>query len=128
MLNSSSFRRIDEQFPPSMEVARALCAELHGILFAPNGEDEDIHDKRFGTPADPDQLYKPMLAAFDDAIAKLKVSFSFLLLLSSMVALIMALSCRVPRGLSSDDCACRHVTTSSTRGKDGLRPTGEEGG
>ncbi|KAI3331263.1 serine/threonine-protein kinase Sgk2 [Ustulina deusta] len=61
----NSLERIMGEFPRSLDVAKPLCLRIRKILF-PLDKDERMS---FGTPAgDPDQLYSPVIAAFDNAI------------------------------------------------------------
>ena len=56
------------EFPVSLDVVKPLCLRIRKILF-PLDQDERMS---FGTPAgDPDQLYSPIIAAYDEAISKL---------------------------------------------------------
>ncbi|PHH73748.1 hypothetical protein CDD80_3606 [Ophiocordyceps camponoti-rufipedis] len=69
MVLEEEFAKILDEFPPHMEMLRPLCISIRLLLFPKQwGEgDEDCME----TPEDPNDLYRPMLAAFDDAIAKL---------------------------------------------------------
>ncbi|KAI3331206.1 serine/threonine-protein kinase Sgk2 [Ustulina deusta] len=61
----NSLKRIMGEFPRSLDIVKTLCLKIRKILF-PLNKDEEMS---FGTPAgDPDQLYSPVIAAFDDAI------------------------------------------------------------
>ncbi|KAK3949452.1 hypothetical protein QBC32DRAFT_349042, partial [Pseudoneurospora amorphoporcata] len=65
---SGTFRRILEEFPEKLKVLEPLCWKIRGILF-PLNKDASVN---IGTPAgEPDQLYKPIIAAYDEAISKL---------------------------------------------------------
>ncbi|KAI6777566.1 uncharacterized protein J7T54_002968 [Emericellopsis cladophorae] len=56
------------EFPESLDAVKPLCLRIRKILF-PLDEDERMS---FGTPAgDPDQLYTPILAAYDAAVTDL---------------------------------------------------------
>ena len=56
------------EFPVSLDVVKPLCLRIRDILF-PFGKD---YRMSFGAPAgDPDQLYSPIIAAYDEAISKL---------------------------------------------------------
>ncbi|KAG6125150.1 hypothetical protein E4U12_007534, partial [Claviceps purpurea] len=64
----NSLERIMGEFPKAMDVVKPLCLKIRKILF-PLDKDERMI---FGTPAgDPDQLYTPIIAAYDEAISKL---------------------------------------------------------
>ncbi|KAJ8115636.1 hypothetical protein ONZ43_g4621 [Nemania bipapillata] len=59
----NGLERIMNEFPGSLEIAKALCLKLRTALFG------DSARLILGTPAgDPIQLYGPIIAAFDDAI------------------------------------------------------------
>ncbi|KAI4592130.1 hypothetical protein KJ359_011505 [Pestalotiopsis sp. 9143b] len=59
---------IMSEFPKAFDVVKPLCLKLRDILF-PFGHGFRMS---FGTPAgDPDQLYRPILAAYDEAIRQL---------------------------------------------------------
>ncbi|KAI0431092.1 serine/threonine-protein kinase Sgk2 [Xylaria sp. FL1042] len=54
------------EFPGALDVVKPLCLRIRSIMFG------DTARLSFGTPTgDPDQLYKPMIAAYDEAISKL---------------------------------------------------------
>lgn len=62
----NSLERIMTEFPEALDVVKPLCLRIRKILF-PLDKDERMS---FGTPAgDPDQLYAPILAAYDAAIS-----------------------------------------------------------
>ncbi|KAG5972063.1 hypothetical protein E4U56_006427 [Claviceps arundinis] len=62
----NSLERIMEEFPEALDVVKPLCFGLRTILFG------DTARLVLGTPAgDPDQLYRPIIAAYDEAISKL---------------------------------------------------------
>ncbi|KAJ3573570.1 hypothetical protein NPX13_g4651 [Xylaria arbuscula] len=64
-MTANSIKRIMGEFPRSLDIVKPLCLKIRKILF-PLNKDEEMS---FGTPAgDPDQLYSPIIAAFDDAI------------------------------------------------------------
>ncbi|TGJ83761.1 hypothetical protein E0Z10_g5007 [Xylaria hypoxylon] len=64
----NSLERIMGEFPGALDVVKPLCLRIRKILF-PLDKDERMS---FGTPAgDPDQLYRPMIAAYDETISKL---------------------------------------------------------
>ncbi|KAI1291672.1 serine/threonine-protein kinase Sgk2 [Xylaria venustula] len=54
------------EFPGALDVVKPLCLRIRSIMFG------DTARLSFGTPTgDPDQLYKPMIAAYDETISKL---------------------------------------------------------
>jgi hypothetical protein len=54
------------EFPKALNVVEPLCLSLRSILFG------DTARLVYGTPVgDPDQLYSPIITAFNDAISKL---------------------------------------------------------
>ena len=54
------------EFPGALDVVKTLCLRIRSIMFG------DTARLSFGTPTgDPDQLYKPIIAAYDEAISKL---------------------------------------------------------
>lgn len=56
------------EFPMAMDVVKPLCLRIRKILF-PLDKDERMS---FGTPnGDPDQLYSPIITAFNEAISML---------------------------------------------------------
>jgi hypothetical protein len=56
------------EFPEAFEVVKPLCLRIRKILF-PLDENERM---RVGTPSgDPDQLYRLIIAAYDEAISRL---------------------------------------------------------
>ncbi|KAI1325815.1 hypothetical protein F5Y16DRAFT_411215 [Xylariaceae sp. FL0255] len=60
---------IISEFPGSLSIIKPLCLKIRKILFPLNKNER----MSFGTPAeDPNQLYNPITAAFDDAIRKIK--------------------------------------------------------
>ncbi|KAF3352309.1 hypothetical protein ACHAQF_008839 [Verticillium nonalfalfae] len=60
---------IMSEFPKSFSELKPLCLKIRKILF-PLDKDERTN---FGTPAgDPNQLYRPVLAAYDEAISNLR--------------------------------------------------------
>jgi hypothetical protein len=64
----SGLERIMGEFPQALDVVKPLCVRMRNILFPFDQDTRMI----IGTPAgDPDQLYKPIIAAFDDAISEL---------------------------------------------------------
>ncbi|KAM4063600.1 kinase [Hirsutella rhossiliensis] len=57
---------IMSEFPEALDVVKPLCLRIRSIMFG------DIARLSFGTPAgDPDQLYRPIIAAYDEAVGKL---------------------------------------------------------
>ena len=65
---SGTFKRILEEFPQRLNVLNPLCWKIRGILF-PLNKDASVN---IGTPAgEPDQLYKPIIAAYNEAIRQL---------------------------------------------------------
>ncbi|KAI8963080.1 hypothetical protein F5Y11DRAFT_320796 [Daldinia sp. FL1419] len=64
----NGLKRIMGEFPSSLDIVKPLCLKIRKILF-PFNEDGEMY---FGTPTgDPDQLYRPIIAAYDEAISKL---------------------------------------------------------
>jgi hypothetical protein len=62
----NSLKRLMNEFPKELDIMKPLCLDFRKILF------RDTADLFFGTPAgDPDQLYTPIIAAFDETISKL---------------------------------------------------------
>lgn len=56
------------EFPEALDIVKPLCVRIRKILF-PLDKDESMG---FGTPAgDPDQLYRPIIAAYDETISDL---------------------------------------------------------
>lgn len=56
------------EFPESLGIVKSLCLRIRKILF-PFDEDERMS---FGTPTgDPAELYKPIIAAYDESISAL---------------------------------------------------------
>ena len=63
-------RAIMGEFPEALNAVKPLCLRIRKTLF-PLDQDEEI---MFGTPrGEPDQLYRSMIEAFDDAINALDV-------------------------------------------------------
>ncbi|KAL7894913.1 serine/threonine-protein kinase Sgk2 [Trichoderma sp. SZMC 28014] len=61
-------KRIMDEFPEPFNVVKPLCLKIRKILF-PYDEDGEMS---IGTPTgDPDQLYRPIIAAYDEAISSL---------------------------------------------------------
>ena len=66
MSSKVMFEDVLSQFPESFKVLKPLCHRIRKILFGPEGV------MFLGTPeGDPDQLYKPIIEACDEAIDKL---------------------------------------------------------
>jgi len=64
----SGLERIMGEFPQALDVVKPLCVRMRNILFPFDQDTRMI----IGTPeGDPDELYKPIIAAFDEAINKL---------------------------------------------------------
>ncbi|CAH0034559.1 unnamed protein product [Clonostachys rhizophaga] len=64
----NSLKRIMGEFAAILDILKPLCLTIRKILF-PLDKDEEMS---FGTPVgDPDQLYGPIVAAFDDTIESL---------------------------------------------------------
>ncbi|KAI5862977.1 serine/threonine-protein kinase Sgk2 [Durotheca rogersii] len=60
--------RIMREFPDALDAVKPLCLRIRKLLF-PHDKDERMI---FGTPVGaPDQLYRPMIAAYDEEISKL---------------------------------------------------------
>ncbi|KAM4063417.1 kinase [Hirsutella rhossiliensis] len=71
-MTMNGLERIMGEFPERLDIVKPLCLRIRKILF-PLDEDERMS---FGTPAgDPDQLYRPIIAAYDEAIGKLDEMF-----------------------------------------------------
>jgi serine/threonine protein kinase len=65
----NGLERIMDEFPKAFANVKRLCLKIRKILF-PLDKDERTN---FGTPAgDPNQLYRPVLAAYDEAINNLR--------------------------------------------------------
>lgn len=65
-MSLNSFDCVMDEFPRALDVVKPLCVKIRSILFG------DAPRTNYGTPAgDPDQLYRPIIAAYDDAIRKL---------------------------------------------------------
>jgi hypothetical protein len=64
----NSLDDIVSEFPRAQDIVKPLCSRIRKILF-PLDKDERMS---FGTPAgDPDQLYNPIIAAYDETIQNL---------------------------------------------------------
>ncbi|KAH7625122.1 hypothetical protein B0T09DRAFT_394257 [Sordaria sp. MPI-SDFR-AT-0083] len=64
----SGLQRIVNEFPEKLDKVKPLCMRIRKILF-PYDKDASVN---IGTPAgEPDQLYKPIIAAYDEAISEL---------------------------------------------------------
>ncbi|KAI0135524.1 serine/threonine-protein kinase Sgk2 [Daldinia grandis] len=56
------------EFPKALDVIKPLCLRVRKILFPLDKEER----MSFGTPAgDPDQVYRPIIAAYDETISRL---------------------------------------------------------
>jgi hypothetical protein len=67
-MTPNGLKRIMGEFPEVLDVVKPLCVRIRNILF-PFDKDGTIF---IGTPeGDPDELYKPIIAAFDETISKL---------------------------------------------------------
>ncbi|KAI9801986.1 MAG: hypothetical protein M1825_003042 [Sarcosagium campestre] len=67
-MHADNIEDIMGEFPKSLDVVKPLCLRIRKILF-PSDEDAE---RRFGTPrGHADQLYKPIIAAYDEVISKL---------------------------------------------------------
>ncbi|KAK2590651.1 hypothetical protein QQS21_011664 [Conoideocrella luteorostrata] len=64
-MSVGGLEEIMDEFPEGLDNVKPLCLRIRRILF-PLDKDERMS---FGTPAgDPDQLYKPIIAAYDEVI------------------------------------------------------------
>ncbi|GAB0135297.1 hypothetical protein EsDP_00003640 [Epichloe bromicola] len=64
----NGLERIMGEFPKSLDIVKPLCLRIRKILF-PLDKDDRMN---LGTPAgDPNQLYKPIIAAYDEVISNL---------------------------------------------------------
>ncbi|OTB10888.1 hypothetical protein K445DRAFT_322656 [Daldinia sp. EC12] len=64
----NGLERIMGEFPKALDVVKPLCLKIRKILF-PFDKDERMS---FGTPVgNPTQLYKPIIAVYDETISKL---------------------------------------------------------
>jgi hypothetical protein len=62
----NSLERIMGEFPEALEVVKPLCLKIRSVLFG------DTARLALGTPTgEPDQLYGPVIGAYDDAIGSL---------------------------------------------------------
>ncbi|KAI1147673.1 serine/threonine-protein kinase Sgk2 [Nemania diffusa] len=65
MANSDTLKIIMGEFPRSLDIVKPLCLRIRKILFSR----DKIDGMNIGTPAgDPNQLYSPIIAAFNDTI------------------------------------------------------------
>ena len=64
-MHVDGFEDILNEFPPSFDGVKPLCRKIRGILF-PLLKDGALFT---GTPANPEELYEPIIEAFDNAIA-----------------------------------------------------------
>ena len=63
----NGFNELLEEFPWALSHVKPLCKEIRGILF-PVLKDGGLYT---GTPSYPEELYDPILKAFDNAIAEI---------------------------------------------------------
>lgn len=67
-MSIDGLERIIAEFPEALDCVQSLCLKIRKILF-PLDKNEKMN---FGTPGgDPDQLYDPIIAAYDDAMDNL---------------------------------------------------------
>ncbi|KAG6147517.1 hypothetical protein E4U37_007957 [Claviceps purpurea] len=67
MVAPETLDNLMSEFPKALEVVKPLCEELREIIFPPKGK-----GKSYGTLwNNPDDLYGPIIAAFDEAISML---------------------------------------------------------
>ncbi|KAG5964261.1 hypothetical protein E4U56_002337, partial [Claviceps arundinis] len=67
MVAPETLGNLMSEFPKALEVVKPLCEELREIIFPPKGK-----NKNYGTPwNNPNDLYGPIIAAFDEAISML---------------------------------------------------------
>jgi len=64
-MHVDGFEDILNEFPLSFDGVKPLCRKIRGILF-PLLKDGALFT---GTPANPEELYEPIIEAFDNAIA-----------------------------------------------------------
>ncbi|KAM4067491.1 kinase [Hirsutella rhossiliensis] len=65
-MTMNGLERIMGEFPERLDVVKPLCLRIRSIMFG------DTARLNFGTPVgDSDQLYKPIVAAYDDIISGL---------------------------------------------------------
>ncbi|KJZ68814.1 hypothetical protein HIM_11788 [Hirsutella minnesotensis 3608] len=65
-MTMNGLERIMSEFPERLDIVKPLCMMIRSIMFG------DTARLSFGTPAgDPDQLYRPIIAAYDEVVAKL---------------------------------------------------------
>lgn len=64
-MHVDGFEDILNEFPSFFDGVKPLCRKIRGILFPP------LKDGALftGTPANPEELYEPIIEAFDNAIA-----------------------------------------------------------
>ncbi|PFH55760.1 hypothetical protein XA68_17659 [Ophiocordyceps unilateralis] len=68
-MTPNGLKRIMAEFPERLNIVKPLCLRIRSILFG------DASELSFGTPAgDPDQLYRPIIAAYNEAVDKLRVA------------------------------------------------------
>jgi serine/threonine protein kinase len=63
-MSVSGFKHILNEMPAIFDCIRPLCRKIRGILF-PLLQNEEL---RTGTPLDPEELYGPIIRAFDEAL------------------------------------------------------------
>ncbi|KAI8945573.1 hypothetical protein F4801DRAFT_594026 [Xylaria longipes] len=65
-MNEDGLEAITDEFPEALDVVKPLCLRIRSIMFG------DTARLSFGTPTgDPDQLYRPVIAAYDKTINNL---------------------------------------------------------
>ena len=64
-MHVDGFEDILDEFPPAFDCVKPLCRKVRGVLF-PLLKDGALFT---GTPANPEELYEPIIEAFDNAIA-----------------------------------------------------------
>ncbi|KAG5964262.1 hypothetical protein E4U56_002338 [Claviceps arundinis] len=63
----NTLNNLMKEFPKALDVVKPLCEELREIIFPPHGKNQN-----YGTPwSNPDDLYDPVITAFDEAISML---------------------------------------------------------
>lgn len=69
-MTMNGIEKIICQFLELLDAVKPLCLRIRSIMFG------DTARLNFGTPAgDPDQLYRPIIAAYDEAIGKVVEMF-----------------------------------------------------
>ncbi|KAG6091678.1 hypothetical protein E4U30_006422 [Claviceps sp. LM220 group G6] len=67
MARPNTMNYLMTEFPKALDVVKPLCEELREIIFPPDGKNIN-----FGTPwSNPDDLYDPVITAFEKAISML---------------------------------------------------------